>query len=173
VGAALIVLCAAMPVPRGGGDLDKTDNWHGPERDYDVNPEHGSNAAPMPDEYSAIAARTIGRWAGDHIALIGDYAEADDIPGIRADMLYGCCCSEADFKAWLSDNKIDPDIKKAARSLGRFTDISADVQRVLEHELHGKFVPYSKEEDSGCEWLDKDAFAQRINAAAKTHEVAS
>ena len=46
-GAALIVLCAAMPAPRGGGDLD---------------------ADPV-----------IGRWAGDRVALIGDYAEDGDL----------------------------------------------------------------------------------------------
>jgi hypothetical protein len=53
-GSALIVLCAAMPVARGGGDL-RLD--------------------------SAVARRTIGRWAGDRIALVGDYAEEDDVKG--------------------------------------------------------------------------------------------
>ena len=37
----------------------------------------------MPDEYPAIAARTIGRWAGDRIALIGDYAQDGDIKEIQ------------------------------------------------------------------------------------------
>ena len=32
-GAALIILCAAQPESRGGGDLDMDENWHGPERD--------------------------------------------------------------------------------------------------------------------------------------------
>ena len=31
-GAALIILTAAMPERRGGGDFDLTENWHGPER---------------------------------------------------------------------------------------------------------------------------------------------
>src|SRR6185369_11270822 len=63
-GAALIVLCAAMPDARGGGDFDLTENWHGPER-VDM-----SDAGPMPSNYPEIARRTIGRWAGDAIALI-------------------------------------------------------------------------------------------------------
>ena len=32
VGQALVILMAAMPEPRGGGDLDLDENWHGPER---------------------------------------------------------------------------------------------------------------------------------------------
>ena len=58
VGAGLIVLCAAMPVARGGGDLDKTENWHGPDRDYEHKPEFHGSPAPMPEEYPTIAART-------------------------------------------------------------------------------------------------------------------
>src|SRR4051812_30677345 len=66
-GAALIVLCAAMPENRGGGDLDLEKNWHGPERTF---PEHNTIPAPMPEDYEAVAQRTIGRWAGHRIALI-------------------------------------------------------------------------------------------------------
>lgn len=32
VGSALIILCAAMPEKRGGGDLDLDTNFYGPER---------------------------------------------------------------------------------------------------------------------------------------------
>lgn len=31
----------------------------------------------------------IGRWAGDRIAVIGDYSNPDDIPGINAQEVYG------------------------------------------------------------------------------------
>ena len=66
VGTALIILTAAMPEPRGGGDFDLDNNWHGPERTL---PEHSITPGPMPEEYPTVAKRTIGRWAGDRIAL--------------------------------------------------------------------------------------------------------
>ncbi len=31
------------------------------------------------------APKVAGRWAGDRIAIIGDYAEADDVPGVNAE----------------------------------------------------------------------------------------
>ena len=93
-GAALIVLCAAMPEPRGGGDLD---------------------ADPV-----------IGRWAGDRVALIGDYAEDSDLKDspVPASRLYGLCrCSEAENS--------DP---------AAFQDITAAVRAVIERELNGRYV---------------------------------
>ena len=119
VGAALIVLCAAQPSPRGGGDLDMDRNWHGPER-KDMTKE-----GPHVDGYEAIARRTIGRWAGDRIALVGDYAEADDLPKEDASKVYSLCCKAEDLD---SEDGIDP------KDL--YTDISADVKAVLDHELH-------------------------------------
>lgn len=49
---ALVILCAAMPERRGGGDFSMDND---------------------------VAKRTVGRWAGDRIALIGDYAEKNDL----------------------------------------------------------------------------------------------
>jgi hypothetical protein len=65
---ALGVLLAAMPERRGGGDL----------------PDHDGTV--------------VGRWAGDRIAIVGDYAEAGDIPGspIPANVLYGLTCGNAE-----------------------------------------------------------------------------
>jgi hypothetical protein len=31
----------------------------------------------------------VGRWAGDRIAVIGDYANPDDVPGVNAQEVYG------------------------------------------------------------------------------------
>jgi len=42
-GAALIVLLAAEREPRGGGDFDIDENWHGPERKF---PEHSLTSSP-------------------------------------------------------------------------------------------------------------------------------
>ncbi len=84
-GAALLVLCAAMPEKRGGGDLKEDP--------------------------------TIGRWAGDRIALVGDYAEREDLaPEHEAESIYEKCRK------------------------GEFLDITSQVCRVISRELEGKFV---------------------------------
>lgn len=96
-GGALIVLTAAMPEARGGGDLSLRD-----ESD---------------EAYTEIAEQTIGRWAGDRIALVGDYADADDLPAeFEADKIFDQC--EED---------------------GEYTDITHLVCAVIEHELEGEF----------------------------------
>jgi hypothetical protein len=116
--AALIVLCAAMPRPRGGGDLDMDENWHGPERtDY-------TGVGPMPDTYPEVAKRTIGRWAGDRVALVGDYAKDDDLPlEFEASQIYTRC----------NNAKYDSEPSE-------WVDVTNDVCAVLEHELHVRFV---------------------------------
>jgi hypothetical protein len=93
-GAALLILCAAMPEPRGGGDLN-----------------------PLP----SLNEQVIGRWAGDRIALIGDYAEDGDLKNspVPASQIYVLCDDE---KAW------------------GWHDISDLVARQIEHELDGKFT---------------------------------
>lgn len=40
----------------------------------------------------------IGSWAGDRIAVIGDYAEPDDIAGVNAQEVYGQCGDGGEFK---------------------------------------------------------------------------
>ena len=96
-GAALVVLCAAMPEPRGGGDLR-------------ANPEGGEVV--------------VGRWAGDRIALVGDYAEDSDLPPqFEASRIYDECLQEGD-----------------EGYPGRYKDISNLVAAVIGKELGGKFV---------------------------------
>lgn len=120
-GGALVILCAAMPAPRGGGDFDLDRNRHGPERDVN---------------YHAIAGRTIGRWAGDRIALVGDYAQDSDCPGFpEFSKVYGRC------------SECGPDCKEiegypACRfdPTWHFQDITGDVAAVMEHELRGHFA---------------------------------
>jgi hypothetical protein len=95
-GAALVILCAAEREERGGGDLELK---------------------------SDVAKRTIGRWAGDRIAFVGDYAERGDLREMDyADEIYALCLGEP-FES----------------GPGRYLDISEDVCAVLEHELRGKF----------------------------------
>lgn len=138
-GAALIVLCAAMPEPRGSGDFDLDENWHGPERD---------EAGPMPNDYPAVAKRTIGRWAGDRIALVGDYAKRGDLleewvaDGQRiraadpADTIYIQCVDypedEQEARTWFEEEH--PGVPWRP-----FKDVTDDVCRVIEHELGGTY----------------------------------
>ena len=94
-GAALIVLCAAMPEVRGGGDLERFDE---------------------------VAERTIGRWAGDRLALVGDYAEDGDLPTqFEARRIVDKC---------YGDEEGNPP---------EWTDISEDVCHVIAHELDGEY----------------------------------
>jgi hypothetical protein len=130
-GTALIILCAAMPEARGGGDFDLEDNWHGPERTF---PEHNGSPGPMPEDYEVIARRTIGRWTGDRIAFVGDYAEDSDLPEeFEASKISGLCATPEEYERY---EMADDGIKKE----DLYTDISDDVCRVIEHELNGKFV---------------------------------
>ena len=152
-GAALIILTASMPEVRGGGDLDLNENWHGPER------KDMSGPGPMPEGYPEIARRTIGRWAGDRIAIVGDYAERDDLPPEdNADLICFLCCTEekrrrrVDYlreRAAEGYRKGNLDLAEAEKLRNYatrleqedlYTDISDDVCRVIEHELHGKFI---------------------------------
>ncbi len=154
-GAALLILTAAMPEPRGGGDFDLDENWHGPERTR----EHNVTPGPMPEDYPAIAKRTIGRWAGDRIALVGDYAERSDLePNDNADLIYDLCITEDERQeqvahlrklvqeaeengGTLHGSTADEFDSKAERlaQAPLYKDITDDVCAVIEHELGGKF----------------------------------
>lgn len=93
-GTALIILTAAQREPRGGGDFDMEENWHGIERDTEG--KHGCEPGPMPKTYPEIAADTIGRWAGDRIVVVGDYAEDSDLPAAENfSNIYHLCCDKA------------------------------------------------------------------------------
>lgn len=54
----------------------------------------------------------IGKWAGDRIAVIGDYAESTDIPGMDAKLIY----------------------KEAGES---YKNISTEVRKLLDAEFGG------------------------------------
>ncbi len=122
---ALFILVAAMREHRGGGDFDWDSNYHGPERTM----AHPSGA-PVNTKYNKIAKRTIGRWAGDRIAVIGDYAEDGDLFGtpIPASQIYGAC---------MGDDKVFEETERKQQK--RWTDITDDVAAVIEHEVGGKF----------------------------------
>jgi len=145
-GAALVILLAAMPETRGGGDFDLDANWHGPERTF---PEHNAIPGPMPNGYQEIAHRTIGRWAGNRVAFVGDYAEKTDLPAkFNADLIYSLCGTEGEkqdsveyYRKYAKETKDRQYTRKANRlaKATAYTDISDDVAAVIEHELKGKY----------------------------------
>ncbi|MEE9383201.1 MAG: hypothetical protein V3V08_07290 [Nannocystaceae bacterium] len=101
-GTPLIILCAAVGELRSMGDLGR---------------DEGTS------DYEAIAARTIGRWRGDRIAIVGDYAEDEFLPPeFQASQIYSRCRHADDIPA-----------------SEYYTDITEDVCQVLEHELGGAF----------------------------------
>lgn len=108
-GQALIVLLA-HPDHRGGGDFNAD---------------------------SELAQKTIGRWRGDRIAIIGDYAEEGDIPGIEGiKHIYHLCADPRDvdaefLKSLAEDGLSEKDL---------YTDVTDDVCKIIEQELGGKFT---------------------------------
>jgi len=132
-GVALLILCAAMPEQRGGGDLDLED-----EQGFIGDLKKAAGIS-----YSEIAKRTIGRWAGDRIALVGDYAERGDLkPEDDADLIWVLCATEGERLETVahlaSRGRKDKANRLAQAPLYR--DITDDVCAVIEHELRGKFT---------------------------------
>lgn len=60
----------------------------------------------------------IGRWAGDRIAVIGDYCQSDDIKGVDVEAVRKGCYAEDGEPA-------------------TYTDISHDVKHLLDFEFGG------------------------------------
>jgi len=126
-GTALIVLLAAEREARGSGDFDINDD---------------------------IAKRTIGRWAGDRIAIIGNHVKDSDLQNspIPASKILDKCRNRGHIE--YNDNpegalyrcevKKDPNYGKYAHWVidepAEFRDITDDVCHVIEHELSGKFM---------------------------------
>jgi hypothetical protein len=107
---ALFILVAAMRGRRGGGDFDWDSNYYGPERTRSR--EHAMGG-PIVDDYNEVAKRTIGRWAGDRVTVVGDYSEDEDLR------------SFPDFGSLYGDETL--------------VDITDDVAKVIEHEVGGTF----------------------------------
>jgi len=106
ISAAWVILLAAERNERGGGDfhLDFTD---------------------LDPTYKERAARIIGRWAGDHVAVVGDYAEDGDLaPEHNASAIYKAC--------WDGDG---------------WQDISEDLRPVVNYELYERWRPASPENE--------------------------
>lgn len=100
----------------------------------------------------------IGRWAGDRIAIVGDYAEDEDIPGcdIPASVIYTLCKSKAELddsvKYWeeliaKADDKNADFVTRTQKRVDYvkkckkpFKDVSKIVCNAIEKILSGKFT---------------------------------
>ena len=95
----------------------------------------------------------IGRWAGDRIAVVGDYAEdADLAPEFEASKLYHKCRDETRVE-WTTDieGSMYQDGMQDSETYGlyahsilvkqsEYKDVTHLVCQVIEDELNGKFV---------------------------------
>lgn len=72
-GLALLLAVSNGPDGRGGGD------WHR----WTGGPGYEGREVTLPENHEALAEHIPGRWGGDRIAIIGDYREVDDIPGME------------------------------------------------------------------------------------------
>lgn len=102
-----------------------------------------------PEEHPAI-----GRWAGDRVAVVGDYAEDSDMPNceIPASIIYTLCNSKKEVTEQIEHwEKMLPDMPKkpqqalaakikAAKAQKPFKDITASVVEMIEKVFNGKFV---------------------------------
>jgi hypothetical protein len=112
VGSALALLLAAGKAYRGGGDIEP------------------SNAL----------APVLGRWAGDKVALVGDYAQKKDLPAChKADYIYEFC-SNAHYR-------------HEGAPTGGWKDISEEVAAALAKEFGGRF---DGEADGYRHWKEGD-----------------
>lgn len=99
----------------------------------------------------------IGRWAGDRVAVVGDYAEDEDIPGceIPASVIYTLCKSKAELadsvKYWeeliaKADDKNSDFVVKMQKRIDYvkkckkpFKDVSSIVCGAIEKIIGGKY----------------------------------
>ena len=91
VPSALFILLACSN-GRGGGDFN-----------FDTYEFVGEKCYRMPregcEDLLELATRWVGHWAGDRVAVVGDYAELDDLrPGDDADVIYDLCHPETERK---------------------------------------------------------------------------
>lgn len=75
---------------RGGGDFPDGIGYL-KENDY--------RPSVVKTELQSLANLVVGRWAGDRVAVVGDYTENSDIPNapIPASLIYSLCGGETDL----------------------------------------------------------------------------
>lgn len=108
LGLALLLACSNG---RGGGDFRI---WNDPYDD-------GRKVEGLVPEDNDLAEAVIGRWAGDRIAIIGDYSETDDFPGYLS--------ADPGMNPWHDD-------RNGGEDFVVWKDISPSVRRVIECDFY-------------------------------------
>lgn len=137
IAGALIVL-TAVSNGRGGGDFDNGVRYHYAQEDYTT----------TVDEAVARQSEVIGRWGGDAIAIVGDYAVIDDLPAeYNADLIWTLCLSTLDDlhiqierARERGENEYADRLEEELETKGQYKDVTDLVVPVLEHELGGEFT---------------------------------
>lgn len=112
---------------RGGGDFHV---WADPYGD-------GRDVGDVTKDDHELARVVVGRWAGDRIAIIGDYAEDGDFPGFVS--------SDPKQNPYEADDPDDPEGHNS-----EWTDISASVYRVMSLDYYTREKLNKRAADS--EW---------------------
>lgn len=95
----------------------------------------------------------IGRWAGDRVAVVGDYAEDSDLPKsrLKASLIYTLCQQQdelEELRETYRRQSREGDVYaarareqlKLLRGRKAFTDVSDMVCEVIERECEGTFT---------------------------------
>lgn len=123
-----------------------------------------------------LAKEVLGRWAGDRLAIVGDYSEPGDIPhseGIEPVLYYLAGDEEAvnsQIEYWLKQaEEIDAENKHAfgnrsaetlrswaevARQMGPFTDITETVRTYLAEGVDDYYHAFKYGDGGG--WVDRE-----------------
>lgn len=112
------------------------------------------------DFHVAGFSDVIGRWGGDRIALVGDYAEPQDLAeGDDAELIYNLCHDEEGVKSaidWWRNSSFTDDPKTKAEYAAKadrleaaapYTNITPRVREALEAERYIKY--------SGDGWMER------------------
>lgn len=120
---------------RGGGDYND-----GVEYRYSMDPAGGpGKSETIRHPFADLAESVVGRWGGDRIAIVGDYAEDGDLPEGMAPIAYALCGTHESAKESISwarekgDDAFADQLQAQLDAHGPFTDIAPLVREYLEN----------------------------------------
>lgn len=106
--------------------------------------------APVARGGGDIDSHNAGRWHGDRVLIVGDYAEDDDFESeIPASLIYSLCVNADEREGVLeyAEKSENTALIAAIRDYGFFKNITGDVRVTLAKELD--WVKYSKSKWGG------------------------
>lgn len=147
-----IHILLAVSNGRGGGDYNDG-VLHGSSKTHDEVPEGAEitidNSADggyigwiLNDEFAELAKNVVGRWGGDRIAIVGDYAEYEDLPEGMAPLAYSLCGTHEEVRSTIKflTESGDPANRDRAialtaqlESYGPYTDITSMVREYMKN----------------------------------------